>query len=142
MEEKLPAPQAVQKNRPIGVWVLTIYALIVAGILPLFLEIYLLVSGEAAGNEFVTFLSILISIGVITSAIGAWKGNDTARKSLLVFVTLHYVLVAISNTLLINSGQVPEGDQIRTWGRVLRGFLYSGVYIWYFTRDTTKEFYN
>ena len=83
-----------------------------------------------------------MSIGVITSAIGAWKGNEKARKSLLIFVTLHYVLIAINNYFLINSGQVPDDEQTRLWGRVFRGFLYPAVYIWYFNKYTTKEFYN
>lgn len=142
MEESLTAPKVGQKYRPTGVWILTIYALIVVGILPLLLEIYLLVSGNAAGIVIGTLLSLLVSIGVIASAIGAWKGNEKARKSLLVLLTLHYVFVAINNYIFIGSGQVPDDEQARIWGRVLRGFVYPAVYIWYFNKYTTKEFYN
>jgi len=77
---------------------------------------------------------------------GLWclfpEGNEKARKSLLIFVTLYYVLVALNNYLLINSGQVPDEEQTRLWGRILRSFLYPAVYLWYSNRYTTKEFYN
>ncbi len=142
MAENLATPQVAQKTRPTGVWILTIYAMIFAGIAPLLLSIFMLVSGNAAGNVVGVLFSLPVSIGVITSAIGAWKGNEKARISLLIFVTLHYVLVAINNYFLINSGHVPDEQVTRLWGRVFRGFLYPAVYIWYFNKYTTKEFYN
>ena len=142
MAENVATPQVVQKTRPTGVWILTIYALIFVGIAPLLLSIFMLISGNAAGSVFSVLLSLPISVGVIASAVGAWKGNEKARKSLLVLVTLHYVLIAINNYLFISSGQVPDDEQTRLWGRVLRGFIYPAVYIWYFNKYTTKEFYN
>ena len=50
MAENLATPQAAQKTRPTGVWILTIYAMIFAGIAPLLLSLFMLVSGNAAGN--------------------------------------------------------------------------------------------
>ena len=141
MEENLVTPQVVKKTRPTGIWILTIYAMIFAGIAPLLLSLFMLVSGNAAGNVVGVLFSLPVSIGVITSAVGAWKGNEKARKSLLIFVTLHYVLVAINNYFLINSGQVPDEQITSLWGRVFRGFLYPVAYIWYFNKNTTKEFY-
>ena len=142
MAENLATPQVVQKTRPTGVWILTIYAWIFVGIAPLLLSVFMLISGNAAGSVFSILLSLPISIGVIASAIGAWKGSEKARKSLLVLVTLHYVFIAINNYVFISSGQIPDDEQTRLWGRVLRGFIYPAVYIWYFTKYTTKEFYN
>jgi len=142
MAENIADPQVVQKTRPTGVWILTIYALIFVGIAPLLLSVFMLISGNAAGSTFSILLSLPISIGVITSAIGAWNGSEKARKALLILVTLHYVFIAINNYILINSGQVPDNEQTRLWGRVLRGFIYPAVYIWYFNKYTTKEFYN
>ena len=143
MTENVAAVQASQKMaRPPGVWILTIYALLFAGLAPLFLSVFLLISGNAAGSVLGLLFSLLVSIAVIASAIGAWKGSEKARKTLLVFVTLQYVLVALNNFVLLNSGQIPEEEQTRFLGRVLRGFLYPAVYLWYFNRDTTKEFYN
>ncbi len=142
MAENIATPHVVKKSRPTGVWILTIYALIFVGIAPLVLSMYILVSGNATGNVLNILLSLPISIGVISSAIGTWNGNEKARKSLLLLVTLHYVLIAVNNYTFISSGQVPGNEQTRLWGRVLRGFIYPAVYIWYFNKYTTKEFYN
>jgi len=142
MTENLANPQVKQKSRPTGVWILTIYALIFVGIAPFLLSIFMLISGNSAGNGYSILLLLPINIGVIISAIGAWKRSERARKSLLVLVTLHYVFIAINNYLFISSGQVPEDELTRSWGRVLRGFIYPAVYIWYFNKYTTKEFYD
>ncbi len=142
MAENVATPQVAQKPRLTGVWILTIYALIFVGIAPLLLSVYMLISGNTAGNVFSILVSLPISIGVIASAIGAWKGIEKSRISLLVLVTLHYVFIAINNYIFISSGQVPDDEQTRLWGRVLRGFIYPAVYIWYFNKYTTKEFYN
>ena len=143
MTENVALPQASQNiSRPIGVWILTIYALIFAGLAPLLLSVFMLISGNAPGNVLGILFSLPVSIGVITSAVGAWRGSEKARKSLLIFVTLHYVLVALNNFVLINSGQVPDEEQTRLLGRMLRGFIYPAVYLWYFNKYTTKEFYN
>jgi hypothetical protein len=100
-----------------------------------------LISGNVPGYEVQTLFTLPISIGAIISAIGAWKGSDKARKSLLVFVTLQ-VIIAINNFMLIYSGEFTFEEQMRYWPRVLRGFIYPAVYIWYFSKNTTKEFYN
>ena len=142
MEENLTLSQKMQKARPAGVWLLTIYAVIFAGIAPASLSLFLVISGNAEGNAFWVLSSLPVSIGVMISAIGAWKGNEKARKFLLLFVTIHYIFIAINNYTLINSGQVPDEEQARLLGRVFRGFLYPAIYIWYFNRHTTKEFYN
>jgi hypothetical protein len=124
--------------RPLGVWILTIYALVFAGLAPLLLSLFVVVSGNGDPS---LLLSAPISIGVIVSAVRAWQGKEGGRRALLIFVLLHYVLVGINNFLMINSGQVPTEEQTRLWGRVLRGFLYPAFYFWYFNRDTTREFY-
>lgn len=142
MENNLVYPQPVQKTRPTGVWILTIYALIFVGLAPLMLSIFLLVSGNGSGGVLGVLLSIPISIGVLTSAINAWKGSEQARRFLLVFVTLHYVLIAINNYILIRSGQVPDGEQSQLWGRILRGIIFPAIYIWYFNKRKIKDFFN
>jgi hypothetical protein len=143
MAENVALPQVSPKvSRPVGVWILTIYALIFAGIGPLLVLLFLLISGNAAGIEIDVLLSLPVSIGVIISAVGAWKGSEKARKSLLIFVTLHYVLVALNNYWVINSGLIPVEEHARHWGRVLRGFIYPALYLWYFNKYTTKQFYN
>lgn len=141
MQEITIIPQEEKMPRPKGVWLLTIYALIFTGIIPLLVSFYMLVSGNAAEYAISILLSIPVSLGVISGAIGAWKGNNKARIAFLVFITLHYGFIAVNNYTLIKSGQIPDDEQIRLWGRVLRGFLYPAVYIGYFSQKKIKDFY-
>ena len=69
MAENLTPSHIIQKpRRPLGVWILTIYALVFAGIAPLLLSFFLLLSGNTAGNSISIFLSLPLSIGIIISA--------------------------------------------------------------------------
>ena len=140
-ENIAPSAVAHKVSRPIGVWILTVYALVFAGIAPLLLSLFLLVSGNSAGNQISLILSLPLSIGIIISAIGAWQGKEKARIPLLVLITLNYVLIAINNYVLLSSGAVPDEAQLQVWGRVIRDILYPAGYIWYFNSYTTKEFY-
>lgn len=142
MAENIAPPFAIGKpERPFGIWIFTIYALIFAGIAPLLLSIFLLFSGNTGGNTIGILFSIPLSIGVIITAIGAWQGNASSRKLLLILITLNYALIGINNFLELSFGEVPVEQVSRFWGRVLRGILYPAVYLWYFNRATTKAFY-
>lgn len=134
--------EIIIRTRPLGVWILTIYALLFAGI-SVALGTYALLMGIAVemGGTLAIIFSIVLDAIIVISAIGAWQGKETARKILLVFVTVHYVFIGINNYMLIQSGlPLPEELEVY-WGRVIRGVLYPAVYIWYFTRKTTREYY-
>ena len=134
----------VQGKRPLGVWILTGYAIVFTGLGPVIVAVMLLASGEAraAGLGPIDWLlPLVLGICVTVAAIGAWRGNNRARIALVVLVTIHYVLIAINNLLFLGSGSIPDTRQVTMWGRVVRGVLYPAVYIWYFRRWETKEFY-
>ena len=141
-----PTTKPLHPKRPIGVWLLTVYAGLVAGVLPLAVVIVALVTSnvfeEAGVGGLGLALSTLLNLGVIVSAIGAWRGNNNFRRALLLLITAHYVLIAVNNFTFLAAGQVPSDEQGRLWGRVLRGFLYPAIYIWYFNRSATKAFFN
>jgi|SRR5687767_10814215 len=142
MTENVTPSHAIQKSpRPIGVWILTVYALIFAGGAPVFASILLLISGNFAANVVSVLFSLPLSIAIVFSSIGAWQGKERARKSLLIFVTLHYAFIGLNNYLAISSGLFPDDMQPQLWARVIRGVLYPAVYIWYFNKISTREFY-
>lgn len=132
-------------DRPQGVWLLTIYALIFAGILPLIVELVLVYSSEfrqsADVNYLSIFFSILISVGVIVSAVGTWRGNSRARISFIVLVTIHWGLVGINNAIYLLANPVSIDQQSKYLGRVFRGILTSSLYNWYFCKKTTFSFF-
>ncbi len=134
----------VKGKRPLGVWILTGYALLLVGLVPIAIAVVLYASGEAqaAGVDTLDLLlPLVLGICATIAAIGAWRGNNKARIALVVLVTIHYVLIAINNLLMLSSGALPESQQISSWGRVFRGVLYPAVYFWYFRRAKTKEYY-
>ena len=135
----------VQGKRPLGVWILTGYAILFAGLGPVIAAVMLLIlgdEGQAAGLGPIDWLlPLVLGICVTVAAIGAWRGSNRARIALVVLVTVHYVLIAINNLLWLGAGSVPDAQQVTALGRVVRGVLYPAVYIWYFRRLETKEFY-
>ena len=133
-------------QRPTGVWILTIYAAIFAGIFPLVAVIALFVTGKGQAELGMTPIHLISSIGlamgIIASAIGAWKGSQKAKMILLILITIHYLLIGLNNAYMLWSGLIPKQFQARVIGRVLRGLFYPAIYIWYFRKPSTQEFYS
>jgi len=140
MEQQKSESYAVMK-RPIGVWLLTIYAAIFAGLAPLILATVLLISGNLGTNPVFLIFSLLLNASIIYYSVRTWQGNDRARKIFLILITTNYVFIGLNNLSLLLSGQVPVDEQTRLFGRVFRGVLYPVIFIWYFNRSKTKEFY-
>ena len=71
----------VQGKRPLGVWILTGYAIVFTGLGPVIVAVMLLASGEAraAGLGPIDWLlPLVLGICVTVAAIGAWRGNNRA----------------------------------------------------------------
>jgi len=129
--------------RPLGVWILTIYAALFDGLLPLATAVALLFTTSTAGSPRAVdlVLPLVLSTGIIAAAIGTWRGNDRSRKALLVLITAYYVLIAVNNGIALAGQGVPTEIQIKMLGRIVRGVVYPAVYIWYFRKDSTLVFY-
>ena len=126
--------------RPIGVWALTIYAGLFAGISPLIFNILLLVTGGADEPISLAF-SILLNIGIIYFAFRTWQGKNWERKIFLIILTLYYLLIGLNNLLLFVTQPVPEDELFQVVGRILQGIFFPAIYIWYFNRSATKYFF-
>jgi hypothetical protein len=134
-------PENVKPSRPLGVWILTIYALVFAGLAPLGISVFTLFSGLGEGFGIGLIWSIFLCTGVIISAINAWWGKEWARKSLIILVALNYSLVGINNLIMILFDIGTSVDVSTHWARVLRGILYPALFYWYFSKPTTKLFF-
>ncbi len=125
-------------QRPLGVWILTVYAVIFRGLVPIVSAITLF----AMSDEVMTpsrFLHWGLGIGITISATETWRGNNTARVALLILVTLETVATWISLTIDEWSRQV----FLYHFGfrDVLHLFVFPVIYIWYFTHSKTLEYY-
>jgi hypothetical protein len=148
LEENMPepAPPTKKAHRPLGVWLLTIYAAVGKGLFPIVLMLLVWNDSDPVGSElFPTYIiigNIALGVGIIWSAIETWRGKNRARITFLILVSLSYGLVAYNNfqglRYLDLSGSM-EGAAI---SRIIRGIIYPALFIWYFTRPGTLPFFN
>lgn len=135
----------IRPERPLGISVLTIINGFYAGILPVFSTIGLLMNSQSPGQEDISLLFLCITIGIpvgiMTAAIGAFKGDDRARFGLLILLTIYFGLATFQDVTLAASGQYAEAGVLTALGRVLRSGIWLAINIWYFLRPSTIEFF-
>jgi hypothetical protein len=145
MGKNLAESPVVQSNpkRPVGVWILAIYAFLFAGLFPLVVEVIFIFSGNIGASALLQtiLLSMPISLGNVFASIFTWKGNNTSRIILMICVTLHYGLVAWNNGSILLSGQYSPELSVILLARILRGFVFPAIYILYFSLSTTRKFF-
>jgi len=131
------------KERLLGIWILTLYAMVFAGLMPLTIELLLFFSrfGRDSGEiSYVTvFAGVALSLAIIVTSILTWKGNDRARFFFVFFVTGHYILIVLNGLLVQFSGDPAAG--LVNLSRILMGVLIPPFYIWYFRRADVKQFF-
>ena len=144
------AEETARGKRPLGVWLLTIYLALFAGIAPLLLLTFLLAAETPTTEASIPAGPALVvpaftGLGVLVSSIAAWRGRNWGRYALVAFSALHYGLVAANNLgMLWNDTlpDVPSLQPVRLWGRVIRGPIYIAIVAWYFLASKgAKEFY-
>jgi hypothetical protein len=137
------ASESRSAARPLGVWLLTIYAFFFAGLAPLALAIGLFghASSELGFGLPGLVVSASLSVGIAAASVGAWRGIRKAKNTLILLVTIHYAVIAFNNFVFMVIGEEGMGSQAQLMGRVIRGVLYPAIYIWYFRRPFPKDFY-
>jgi hypothetical protein len=132
-------------KRPLGVWILTIWDGVFAGLFPVGAILFLFFNAEAqAVIELSTFdlvWSVLLGLSIFAAAVGAWRGSDLARRALIGLVTFHYGILGFTNFSLVASGIVPEGEQPLVLGRAIRSLIWMGINVWYFLSRRPRAFY-
>jgi len=133
-----------KKRRSLGVWILTIFALLYGGI-------YQLVSTGALNvlkgytalykeKEIpIYILYAFLNISIIIVSLLTWGGLEIGRKSFLVFITLNFLGDGIRN---FGWGtQIPDSDNVRMWIWYIADFAFPLICIWYFNKPSVKEFF-
>ena len=123
-----------------------IWAGLFAGVLPVGFML-LFYFGPARGSELVApwqlVLSLALGVGIILSAIGAWRGNSKARYVLTVLVVIHYGLLAYQNYNLAVAGVQVRGSTAITWGRAIRSPITAAIIAGYLIFSSrAQEFFN
>jgi hypothetical protein len=123
-------------QRPIGIWISTVWSAIFAGVFPLVLML-VLYFGPAQGHKSISVtilcLSLILAASIILFAVGTWRPVRNARWYLAVSVTIHYFMLAYQNynlsiakdLLLPHAAEFYLGRAIRSamTALVLAGYL-------------------
>jgi len=95
--------------------------------------------------EDISILTLCVSIGlpitIITAALGTYRGNDLARLSLLILLTIYFGLNTFQNVILLVSGGLTPEDQVRISVGIIGAILTVGINIWYFLRPSTITYF-
>lgn len=137
------------KHRPIGIWILTIYALIFAGIYPLLLDpLELFVLGRTAfySSDDVPFILIqtFINIGIIFTSVLTWRRWEIARKLFLILTTIYFgwviqvMFLWITHSSFVNN---PISEKIMFWILGIGNIFFVVLNVWYFNKPSIKEFF-
>ena len=136
-----------KKRRPIGVWILTIYALLFA-VFNLPGDSMLVLKGEFAMFASKQIPNMLLwaylNISIIIASILTWIGWNPGRLLFLLLITIYFMGQGAGAYLWITHphfGKAPIGNQIDSFVRFIESILIPILYVWYFNRFSTKMFY-
>lgn len=134
-----------REPRPFGVWLASGYAILFAAFMPLFTRLWALTFPPNAGFEAITLPHLLFIAGMsLTIAVLAcytWKGNNNARIALLIFITLHYGLIAFDNASWLSANAGDPDFISMFFMRMARAIIVPAIFIWYFTEPEVKCFF-
>ena len=137
-------PEVDQTNprRPLGIWGLSLYAAVIAGIIPTVAALLVVLSPENQEQLGLTtlslFFSLALGLGIVVTSIGVIRGSDRSRKLLFLLLVIHYGLIIVNNGLLIFMDDLTSEEQTLAIARVLRSALIPALYAWYFSRPYVK----
>lgn len=117
------AVQFSRPRRPLGVWVMTVFDSLVAGV-SLLTAVFK--GWEYVPDGFIVLWTIL-GLGICISAHVAWYGNRKGRNMLLILMTVYLGLMLVGNVRYI--GWALGGDLDEEWylGQV---YLALGAIVW------------
>jgi hypothetical protein len=135
--------QPQQPDRPLGVAILSIWDGVSVGLIPALRMGIMIASNQ--NLEDISILTLCISIGlpitIITAALGTFRGNDRARLSLLILLTIYFGLNMFQNVILLVSGGLTPEDQVRISVGFIGAILTVVINLWYFLRPNTISFF-
>jgi len=135
--------QPQRPDRPIGVSILSIWDGVSVGMIPA-LRMGIMIAGSP-NLEDISILTLCVSVGlpitIITAAMGTYRGNDLARMSLLILLTIYFGLNTFQNVILLVSSGLPPEDQLRISVGIVGAIITVGINIWYFLRRNTITYF-
>lgn len=128
-------------KRPMGIWFSTIFGMLLGGIAPLALAVYTLVVDGSAGREWYTLTVIVIGIFVTLTGVGVWLRKPPARLGFLIAMILFFLFMIAGLLTEIISRDITQADLPGWWLDMLQYVLLIALYIWYFNRPSTRQYF-
>ncbi len=136
-----------KKHRPLGVWILTIYALLFA-VSNLQGDYFYVLKGEVAMFRSDSVSGMLLwaylNIGLIIASILTWAGWELGRIFFLLLISIYYLSQGRGMFLWITHqdfGKDLIEYQVDSWIHFIGYILLPILYIWYLNKFSTREFY-
>ncbi len=128
-------------DRPLGVYLITIYDFLVVGLIPLLIFVLFLRNSDTEMSLPATMLSVGLYVVVMATAVWACVGDNIGRWLLLTAVTLTAVMWIINAVFILSNMDLPSGQKSSVIGFISRGILSLALNWWYFNRKTTVAYY-
>ncbi len=122
-------------SRPVGVWIMTILNIVISGIFPIITAVaYLFLSAEPSSPLDLGLVALQGVLGgvIMWASIGAWRGKETARRTLLTTLIGFHSLQILSNAVILIFAGVPPQFLPRFLGAVVRSLFWISINRWYF----------
>lgn len=124
------------KKSPTGSKILSIYAIVFAGIAPLSLAFLAM----ANGIKLQVLPSFLLSSAIVFLGVRVFRGNSKYLRAFAICVMLHYLGVTVSNIFSYDTYPIGSRAHQMAMARMIRGVLFASVYCWYYLlRKKTRE---
>ena len=128
-------------ERPLGVYLMTAYNIVVVGIIPLLTFVLAVRNSEAESSFVLVLLTVAVYFCVMGAAVWAWSGDDMGRwisLAAVTFVALQWIVNAI---LALSGSDIVSGGKPGVIGFISRGSIALALNWWYFNRKSTVAYY-
>jgi hypothetical protein len=134
-----------QVKRPKGVWIVTIWMFLFAGLLPIAAALFMYFGPPEEERMITAFglaVSLSIALAMSVSAVCAWLGHGWARLALIALAVIHYGLIAYNLYSMGQSGAVPESKMMFVWTRMARSLITMTIVVLYLLLSrNAKDFF-
>lgn len=128
-------------ERPLGVYLMTAYNIVVVGIIPLLTFVLAVRNSEAESSFILVLLTVGVYFCVMGAAVWAWSGDDMGRwisLAAVTFVALQWIVNAI---LALSGSDIVSDGKPGVIGFISRGSIALALNWWYFNRKSTVAYY-
>lgn len=132
----------VAVKRPLSVWIIALWNILFAGIIPLLVTLSVLtLDAQSMGAQppiLAALFSLALALGMMVLSAGAWLGREWGRWGMLALVVVHYGGFAYRNLVL----GLEHGAEGRIFfARMILGLLWIGLTFLYMLHARVDAFF-